>query len=133
MGFSCATQPVVAGVIRKWPLLAMSQQLRATMRRPSISAASPGHSISGSDHGSSALIKVCYHGATSPLVRCALLQPHNRESGRFLGFLLVLTGNMSDQVITVRCGIFLAAPAGTKVQPRRTPFEIMDYRHRWDG
>ena len=33
------------------------------------------------------------------------------ESGRFQGFLLVLPGNMSDQVITVRCGIFLAAPA----------------------
>ena len=29
------------------------------------------------------------------------------ESGRFQGFLLVLTGNMSDQVITVRCGNFL--------------------------
>ena len=28
------------------------------------------------------------------------------ESGRFHWFLLVLTGNMSDQVITVRCGIF---------------------------
>jgi hypothetical protein len=28
------------------------------------------------------------------------------ESGRFQGFLLVLTGNMSDQVITVRCGFF---------------------------
>ena len=28
------------------------------------------------------------------------------RNGRFQGFLLVLTGNMSDQVITVRCGIF---------------------------
>jgi hypothetical protein len=52
-------------------------KLRATMLRPSLSAARPGHSISGSDRGSSAR--------------------------RFQGF---LTGNMSDQVITVRCGIF---------------------------
>ena len=37
---------------------------------------------------------------------------NGEESGRFQGFLLVLTGNMSDQVITVRCGIFLLSPAG---------------------
>ena len=38
------------------------------------SAASPGHSITGGGRGSSALIYVCYHWATSPVVTCALLQ-----------------------------------------------------------
>ena len=37
----------------------------------------------------SALIKVCYHGATSPVVTCALLPTNAVESGRFQGFLLV--------------------------------------------
>ena len=36
------------------------------------------------------------------------------ESARFQGFLQVLTGNMSDQFIRVRCGIFLLA--GPKMQ-----------------
>ena len=49
------------------------------------------------------------------------------ESGRFHGFLLVLTGNMSDQVITVRCGIFFPGPtnpgfcgSGADLLPCRT-------------
>ena len=33
-------------------------------RWPSISAASPGHSISGSDRGPSALVSVCYQWAS---------------------------------------------------------------------
>ena len=57
--------------------------VRATMLRPSLSAGSPGHSISGSDRGSSALIQVCYHCATSALVIATV----GLESGRFQGLL----------------------------------------------
>ena len=36
------------------------------------------------------------------------------ESGRFQRFLLVLTGNMSDQLITVRCGFVHIAALSVK-------------------
>ena len=55
------------------------------VRRPP-QESGPGHSISGCDRGSSTLIKVCYHGATLPVVTCALLQPTDWKVAAFKGF-----------------------------------------------
>ena len=62
-----------------------------------------------STRGSSALIQVRYQELRYIAAGDErTVATNGLESGRFQGFWWVLTGNMSDQVITVRCGNFFA-------------------------
>jgi hypothetical protein len=84
------------------------------MLRPSISAASPGHSISARTVG----LPPSYRFATRRYIAGGDVRSVATillESARFQGFLQVLTGNMSDQFIRVRCGIFLLSPGDCQV------------------
>ena len=102
---------VATSPLRRDPRRSDRRGASAMSRWPSISAASPGHSISGSDRGLPPWYRFATNGlllcCTSPMVASAI---PTREC-RFQGFFVDFNRQYVHQVITVRRGIFFGPVA----------------------